>query len=411
MDMTVRPSRFSGTFRAPDSKSDLHRKLICAFLSNDLRIHDHCTDDILSRIQQPVCDDILATIQGLRSLSDGYDMAVVECGDSGTTLRFLLPVAAALDRNVLFRMSGRLGQRPVEPLLEQLASHGCTVQYDAGDRAHGDSTSMILHISGQLTCGDFVLPGNISSQFISGLLLAMPLLKNDSTLRLTSPLESSLYVDMTLKVLREFGVTVRTEHRGTELFHIPGGQSFTMPDDMNIEGDWSGAAFFLAAGTAGDRAQSGTHVSCMGLSDDSLQPDRFIMNFIREMPPCVDISRFPDLVPVLAVLAAGHKGICRLDNGARLRFKESDRISSVAEMINGLGGKAEISADSIIIYGTESLTGGEVFSYNDHRIAMAAAVASAFSTGDIIIHDAQCVNKSYPGFWDDFRRLGGNYVI
>ena len=403
MEICVKPRKLSGKIKAPDSKSDMHRKLICAALCNrGLVLHMDTTC---------ICDDVEATIQCLRALGTTItvlsDTAVeiipgavhaavpqLDCHESGTTLRFLLPVAAALYGQASFSGDPSLVKRPIVPVLRALESHG----------VYSNSSHLPLELSGFLNAGKYTIPGNISSQFISGLLLALPLLDEESRIILTSPLESASYVDMTIQVMAQFGVKVKKLKDG---FVIPKNQQYRSPDDMSVEGDWSSSAFFIPFGA-----------ECDGLDPDSLQPDRKIAEFASLLSPgaavedlFIDVSPHPDLVPILAVLACRVKGRVVLGNARRLRLKESDRLASVAAMIHNLGGLVEEHEESLVITGTGSLTGGRISSYNDHRIVMAASVASVLCKNDVIITDAQVYKKSYPGFLWDFNALGGEYHV
>lgn len=403
MEICVKPKKLSGTMKAPDSKSDLHRKLICAALcSRGLVLHMDTTC---------ICDDVEATIQCLRALgttitilsdtaievvpgSEHAAVPLLDCSESGTTLRFLLPVAAALFGQAKVVGKPSLARRPVLPILKALEAHG----------VYSNSDRLPLELSGYLSGGKYKIPGNISSQFISGLLLALPLLDEESRIQLTSPLESASYVDMTIQVMSQFGVKVI---RNPDGFTVPAWQKYRSPEDLTVEGDWSSSAFFTPFGAR-----------CEGLVPDSLQPDRKIEEYAAILKPgasvdnlFIDVSPHPDLVPMLGIMACGVHGTVTLGNGRRLRLKESDRIASTAAMIRGLGGAVEEKEDALVITGTGSLTGGRVSSYNDHRIVMAATVASVLCTGTVTITDAQAFKKSYPGFLWDFNSLGGTYYV
>lgn len=373
MDILVKPCSLSGIVKVPESKSDLHRKLIAAFLAGH---HGSLEYDKIN-----ACDDVKATVGVLDVLEHyGTGTPVLDCHESGSTLRFLIPVASALYDAVEFKGSDSLFRRPIAPLLDTMAKNG--VNSESG-------TSLTLKLTGKLRSGEFILPGNISSQFVSGLLFALPLLSGNSVIKLTTRLESVPYVDMTLDVLRQFGIEVRRiKEKGLTRFYIPGSQRYICPSGLSVEGDWSAAACFIPFG-----------VECIGLDDRSLQPDRKILEFIPKFLTGgkLDISDCPDLFPILSVLNCKSGGNVEFTGCDRLRFKESDRIESVSALVNSL-------VDN-------NLTGGEVWGYNDHRIVMAAAVASCFVKGDILIHGAEAVKKSYPQFWNDFKALGGRYVI
>jgi len=348
------------------------------------------------------CDDIKATAACLREL--GTANPVFECGESGTTLRFLMPVAMARGDEAVFRGEGRLLQRPLGPFLEALAAHGVSAE-PAND-------TLTLH--GRLRPGRFSLPGNVSSQFVSGLLLALPLLEEDSEILLRSPLQSEPYVNLTLEMMARFGVTAERTPAGCA---IPGMQKY-LPAAIEIEGDWSAAAFFLAAGALGRPCK------ITGLAEDSAQGDRAILDILRRAGVIieksadggltaqpsrprgvtVDMGDIPDLAPPLAALFALGEGTSRLTNAGRLRHKESDRLRAIAEGLRALGGNAKVDGDALVITGKPVLAGGTLNPRGDHRIAMMGAVAACGAIGEVFIENAECVAKSYPGFWEDFCR-------
>lgn len=399
-----------GTVRIPASKSQAHRLLICAALGKS-GVTLRC--DGLSR-------DIEATMACLRGLGaqayaengrilltpgTGGD-GQLPCGESGSTLRFLLPVAAALGRTVTFHREGRLPQRPLSPLDEQLTAHGVTL------RSEGEA----LHVSGQLQGGAYTLPGNVSSQYISGLLLALPLLPEGSTLTVTGQVESAAYIAMTEDALRQSGIVFTKENN---TYHIPGAQTYALPQEVQVEGDWSNAAFFLCAG-----ALSPHGVTVEGLNTASSQGDRAIAALLREMGAqvtvdadsvtvrrqtlhgiTIDAAPIPDLIPTLSVVAAAAEGETHMINAGRLRLKESDRLTTTAAMLRALGGQVEERNDGLIIRGGR-LRGGTVNACNDHRIAMSAAVAASLC--DVTVEGSNCVNKSYPRFWEDYAALKGD---
>lgn len=406
MDVTILPGRLSGTVAAIPSKSAAHRLLIAAALAQ-----------APTAIACPaVSQDILATARCLSALGAkvlhteaGFTVvpgpapqaALLPCGESGSTLRFLLPVAAALGVEATFQMEGRLPQRPLFPLDRELTAHGAVLTR---------TTETTLTVSGQLTPGAYALPGDVSSQYITGLLFALPLLGEVSTLTVAGRIESAPYLRLTEAALAQFGAAPQ--------WHAPvydiAPRAFQSPGSAVVEGDWSNAAFFLASGAA-----------VSGLDLHSCQGDRAILWLLSRFGAAVsqqgdtaavtlgplqaqdiDAAAIPDLVPVLAVLAANAKGTSRIFNAARLRLKESDRLETVAALLRSLGGDVTVTADGLIIQGT-GLTGGTVESFFDHRIAMAAAVAATFASGPVTIRNAQAVEKSYPGFWADFQALGG----
>ena len=405
-----------GQVRVISSKSDAHRSLIAAALAEEESVLfvDGWSDDLEATIR---CLEALGTeiykepsgievVPGRRNLDKE---AVLDCGESGSTLRFLLPVAAALGKAVTFTGQGRLPERPIGLLLEELAKHGCTVN---GDK-------LPVEIGGQLESGVFTLPGNVSSQFITGLLFALPLLEGDSEIVLTTEVESKGYIDMTLKTLKTFGVTVEETETG---WKVPGGQSFAGPRMRFTEGDWSNAAFWLTAG-----AIKGS-VGCQGLDMESAQGDREIVSILekfgaetkmilnqitatnKEMKGIhIDAAQIPDLVPVLCVAAAAAEGETLIYNAGRLRLKESDRLAVMAECLQKIGVKVEERENGLLITGGCNPPEGEIVvdSHNDHRIVMAMAIAAVSLGVDITIEHAEAVNKSYPSFFIELKKLGG----
>ena len=375
MDVKVYPSRLAGEIRAVDSKSAAHRAIFAAALCQRppaLTIRDSS-------------DDIRASLGAARAIREGR--GEIDCAECGATLRFALPVAAALGRTARFTGRGRLPERPIAPLVRALAAHGCAFSAER----------LPLELSGQLASGVFELPGNISSQFVSGLLLALPALPGGGEIRLTSPLESAGYVDLTRAVLADFGIAVEEASAG---YRVPGGQTFAAPPTYAPEGDWSSAAFFLAANALGGS------VRVTGLRQDSLQPDRQIAALMASLAD-LDAAKAPDLAPIMAVVYAATPGHWRIRNGARLRAKESDRLTALAACLKEIGADARVEGDEMAIRGQARLPGGTADARGDHRLAMALAIAACAAENPITILGAQAVNKSYPGFFDDYRRLGG----
>ena len=391
MTQTIPRSHLSGSIPAIPSKSAAHRLYICAALANTPTV---ITCDGTSK-------DIEATKACLAAMQAGQP--ILPCGESGSTLRFLLPVVAALGLEADFRMEGRLPQRPLAPLDEQLQAHGVTLTRPQPD---------LLHVSGRLTPGAFTLPGNVSSQYISGLLFALPLLDGESTLTVTGAVESAPYIAMTLDALHQFGVRPELHNNVYTIAPTP----YVSPGIAAVEGDWSNAAFWLCAG-----ALSGP-VTVTGLNPDSLQGDKAIFEILSRFGANtqqtdgsftvspgpltaidIDAAAIPDLVPVLSVAAAAAKGTTRIYNAGRLRLKESDRIQTVLAMLRSLGADAEETADGLLIHGGKPLSGGTVDSANDHRIAMAAAVAGTLCP--VTVTGAEAVQKSYPKFWEDYEKM------
>ena len=412
MNIVIEPSSLKGEITAIPSKSVAHRMLICAALADGpttLRI-------------PKTSDDIDATADCLRALgaaitvnNEDYivepiaqieNIPLLDCGESGSTLRFLLPVAAAAADRCRFDGHGRLPERPLSDLTDAMKEHGVSF----------DGEKLPFTIGGRLRGGIYRLPGNVSSQYITGLLLALPLCEEDSVIELTTALESASYIDITLSVLKTFGITVHCERNR---YIIQGKQVFRSPGTLPVEGDWSNAAFFLTA------AALNNDITMTGLNPNSAQGDRKIIALLEQLGAVtqkdngrltlrsddlkgctIDIQDTPDLLPVLSVAAAFAQGKTTFINAARLRLKESDRLASSAAMIENLGGRAEVGEDELTVYGT-GLIGGTVESCNDHRIAMSAAVAATRCSKPVTILNAEAVKKSYPGFYNDYNKTGG----
>ncbi|MPM17844.1 3-phosphoshikimate 1-carboxyvinyltransferase [bioreactor metagenome] len=336
--------------------------------------------------------------------------SLLDCGESGSTLRFLLPVAAALCQSARFTGKGRLPERPIVHLADEMKKHGVAFSAE----------KLPFQISGRLTGGAYFLPGNVSSQYITGLLLALPLLSRESTLNLTSKLESGAYVRMTLSALERFGIHAEVSG-GT--YAIPGGQTFSSSEALQVDSDWSNAAFFLAAGALGGK------ISLTGLDLNSSQSDRAILDLLRrfgaeievrgglvtvspgKLRGCeIDVAEIPDLLPVLSVVAACSAGETRFTNAGRLRLKESDRLTATAALISSLGGTVTELPDGLLIGGGK-LSGGVADSFRDHRIAMSAAVAACRCARPVTILGADAVRKSYPAFFEEYAKLGGRVHV
>ena len=381
MDITIKPGKLCGTVPAIPSKSQAHRLLICAAFA----------DGPTTLICPETNRDIEATVDCLRALGaqilsteSGYTVfpvesvpqsAVLPCRDSGSTLRFMLPVAGALGVDATFTMEGRLPERPLSPLWEEMERMGCSLSRP---------TENTVRCQGKLRSGEYSIDGSISSQFITGLLFAHMLL-DDCALTITGKLESKPYVDLTKAALDLFADR-----------HSPG--------YVAVEGDWSNGAFWLAANALG------CDLSIHGLDQASLQGDRAVVDIVRQLEigtPTVSVADIPDFVPILSVVAAARHGSVFTDI-QRLRLKESDRVASVIAMLEALGGKAAATEDTLTVH-PATLTGGTVDTCNDHRIAMSAAIAAIVCTQPVSILGAEAVNKSYPHFWAEYRRLGGNY--
>ncbi|MBE6976194.1 MAG: 3-phosphoshikimate 1-carboxyvinyltransferase [Ruminococcaceae bacterium] len=393
MDILISPGKLSGHIAAIPSKSQAHRLLICAAFANgetELLCPDTNRDiEATAACLRALGADILRTDTGYRVLPirNTPQSADLPCGESGSTLRFFLPIAAALGVRARFHMEGRLAQRPLSPLWEEMEAHGCTLHFI-------DNNTLLCE--GQLTPGVFTIDGGVSSQFITGLLFAVSLLERSSQIVVTGHLESQPYVAMTQEAMALFGVK-------TENFSIKSGQKYHSPEKIAIEGDWSNSTFWLAANALGSA------VSVSGLDSNSPQGDRAAAHWLPRLTEHCQISAgdIPDLVPILSVVAACHQG-AEFTDIRRLRLKESDRVAAVIAMIEALGGKAQATENTLTIFST-GLVGGVVDAMNDHRIAMASAIAATACSQPVTIRGAECVAKSYPKFWEDYKLLGGQY--
>ena len=393
MDIRIIPSKLSGTITAIPSKSQAHRLLICAAFSNQTTqlLCPETNEDIeaTAGCLNAIGANIVRTQNGyvVTPITNIPKTAHLDCHESGSTLRFMLPIVCALGINTTIHMSGRLPRRPLSPLWEELERMGCKLSRPAEDT---------IQTSGKLHSGIFSIAGNVSSQFITGLLFALNLLPGTSQIHVTGNLESKPYVQMTQEALSLFGVQ-------SEGFTVSGSWPFRSPGTIEVEGDWSNGAFFLTA------AALGNAVVVNNLNTGSAQGDREIADILanKVAHPVISAANIPDLVPIMAVHFAANSGATFIDI-ARLRLKESDRVASVCNMLANLGIHTESDQNTLTVYGGE-IKGGVVDACVDHRIAMAAAIASTVASEEITILGAECVAKSYPTFWQEFERLGGKY--
>lgn len=403
MDITITPGRLAGTVAVPPSKSDLHRKCIAAaFCAGEtaIRASALCGDtratlDCLAAMGFAVSFDGQAVRVGARD--EAVRTAVLDCGESGSTARFLLPAAAYFLDSATLTGHGRLPERPFAALTDALRACGTAVSGDL----------LPITVSRGLHPGVYRLRGDVSSQFLTGLLLALPALGQESRIELTTPLESAPYVELTNRVLRAFGVEV--EQTGNA-FRIPAGAVYRAPEGLSAEGDWSSGAFWLLAKALG------CDVSVTGLSETSAQGDRRVTVLLEEirspMPSrVIDMEDIPDLLPVLAVAAGASSGRTVFRGASRLRLKESDRLQSVCAGLRAIGGFAEETADGVIVEGTNGFAGGRVDACGDHRIAMAFAVAAAASQKPVTVCGAESAAKSYETFFQEYERLGGKLTV
>ena len=416
MILEITPSPLFGEVKAIDSKSELHRDLICAALADK-----PCTLYLAGGHASHIANDVKTTIDCLTALGATIDVAestivvtpikevpphpVLDCKESGSTLRFLMPVATALCDEVTFEGNARLSERPIGSLKNAMEAHG--VEFS--------SAVLPFTTKGKLHGGNFEVTGDLSSQYVSGLLLTLPLFEEESSISLTTPLLSRGYVDITVTVLYKFGVTVLQMADDTyKTFPSKNTEkAFVSPGRIKVEGDWSNSAFFYVANFLGNE------VTINNLNFMSLQRDKKIVDFLNLYQANsneeqlfgaksyeFDLSQVPDLLPALSVAAAFADGTTTINGAARLRLKESDRLMSVSALINSLGGKAEDTADGIVIY-PQPLVGGTVESFGDHRIVMAATIAATRCTEPVIINEARAIDKSYPSFFEDIKALGG----
>ena len=430
MNVTIPSGPRHGTLTVPASKSWAHRilitaalsaeksRIICDGISKDITATMDCLNalgaNITSELRDDGCTELFVTpIKLTVDHSNSTALyAHLFCKESGSTLRFLIPVVGALGKDAVFHMEGRLSERPIDALTDVLKEHGMSFMQDG----------KYLYCRGKLTAGHFSIPGNISSQYISGLLLATPLLENASDIEITGNIESGDYINMTAHAVKAAGVDLT---QNENVYHIEPKGRLSVSGDLIVEKDWSSAAFPLCMG-----AFSKEGITVTGLNTDSIQGDKEILNILKDFGAdisitreqgsdvsnslssvtvkkgilkgqTIDASRIPDLVPVISVVAAGALGETRIIHAERLRIKESDRLFTTATMLKNLGADIEETEDGLIIKGKETLNGGNTEAFNDHRIAMSAAVAAGISVTPVTVLGAECTDKSFPGFWDE----------
>lgn len=408
MRIEIVPNKLKGKIKVPKSKSYLHRVIIASSLSNEETIIDDVSHSI----------DIDTTIKVLKKIGidfkddlriKGLGGSFKECSDilyfnkSGTTLRLLIPILLSTDNKYILSGDPELLNRPLDPYLKYT------------DNLFFDKEKGYIFLNNPLTHSEYEVEGNISSQFISGFLFALPLLTNDSTLKINASVESINYIKMTLKTLKDFNIEI--DHNvDYSIYNIKGSQKYVSPKKFDIELDFSQAAFFYVAGILGSK------VKLIGMDEYSLQGDKEIVNIIKKMGgnityncskesitkgTIIDLKETPDLGPIITVLASLSKGKTKIINAERLKYKESNRLVSISTELNKIGAKITVNEDGLDIIGVDYLIGGVVDSWNDHRVAMALAIASIKCRHNLIIENFECVNKSYPDFLKDFIKLGG----
>ncbi len=416
MKAFLEPAKMGGSVNAIASKSYAHRMLLCAMLSEkevvlkgttfskDIEATLNCVTALGSQVQQKKDEYIIK-----KSKIDEENI-VLDCIESGSTLRFILPIALALGKKCKVIGKEGLAKRPLKELLDTLREHGAVI----------DGDSLPLEISGKLTSGDYKIKGDVSSQYITGLLMALPLLDGDSTISIEGEMVSSKYIDITKDVLKDFGIKVEDFDGG---FYIPGNQKYIQQKDLRVQGDWSNAAFWLALGALN------SEVKIDGLFFESVQGDREIIQILMDMGAKVslrgtqiivspnklhaitlDAKDIPDLVPIVSIVMAHADGISTIKNVDRLRIKETDRLQAVLDVLKIMGIKARYVDNELHILGGK-INAFEVDSYNDHRMVMMAAIAASKADGKCIINNIEAVNKSYPNFFEDYKLLGGRVNV
>lgn len=425
----ISPRYLGGEVRIPPSKSMAHRYIIGAALSDQ--------EVTIKNIE--ASKDIEATLQVMHNLGVDYYRAAEEdgtlslvingrgrnfklrnkdfnCNESGSTLRFLVPLLLLFNEEVIVEGKGKLGERPLDVYYDIMKEQGIEYRNDEG--------KLPLILEGcrkNLRPGHFKVRGDISSQFITGLMFALPLLDGDSVIEMTTTLESRPYVDLTMKALADFDIKI--ENEDYRIFRISGNQKYSS-GIYEVEGDYSQLAFFAVAGAIGKK-----EIRCVGLDRNSLQGDKVIIDIMKEMEAdieeitggylirpsktrgtVIDIKECPDLVPALSVLASLSEGETRIINGERLKIKESNRLESTSRELMKMGADITIGEDSLTIRGVEGFKGAEVDSWNDHRVAMSLGIASQRADDEMVLTGAGSVAKSYPRFWEDFVKLGGEII-
>lgn len=401
MDIKIFPSPLCGTIRAISSKSDVHRALFAAALasgetrvcfttfSEDIKATVNVLTALGAKIDITESGGFAACACGIEKAKDG---ALLDANECGTTARLVLPIAAALCES--FTLTGKNGllKRPFSALCDCLGENGCAC----------NGSLLPISANGRLKSGIYSIRGDVSSQYISGLLFALPILLGDSEIRLTTPLVSAGYIDMTLSTLSRFGIDIEKTENG---FFVKGRQKYKAVDSYIAEGDWSNSLFWLAANAIGG------NVTVEGLDLSSHQRDKDAVKFFTRTALSLNGEDMPDALPIIATVLSLADGESVISGGSRLKIKESDRIKTTADMLGALGANITATDDGFTIRGITQFCGGEVDAAGDHRIAMCASIAASVASTPVIIRGADCVNKSYPTFFEDFEKLGGKYSV
>lgn len=413
-EIKIMPTPLKGRIDIPASKSLCHRAIIAAALAEGTSIISNIalSEDITATINAVQALGAKAVINKNKAIVTGTSFqncknSTIDCKESGSTLRFIIPLGLLTGCEIGYIGSGNLCNRPLDPYIEIFKQQG--IEFSA--------ERLPMNIKGKLRHGDISLKGNISSQFITGLMFALPTLQGNSTIYITDNLESKAYVALTIDTLKSFGIHV--ENNNYRSFFIKGKQNYKAAN-YTVEGDYSQAAFWIAAGLLGQQ------IECNNIKNDSKQSDKAFIDIMQKSGGQIninnnsitaskaqlnafetDVSQCPDITPILAVVAALSKGTSRITGAARLRIKECDRLKAISTELNNLGAEVYENEDKLVIIGKEYLKGGEADSWGDHRIAMALSIASLKCTNPVTIKNSSVVSKSYPNFFEDFVKLGG----
>ena len=412
----IKPRLMGGTIKAIPSKSYAHRIMLCAMLSNmqtqiagnyeskDMEATLSCVQALGSKVK------IQNNVLYLSPDKKRPNSAILDCIESGSTVRFILPIVAALGIEATVNGKEGLQKRPLKDLVDVLRDHGEII----------DSETLPINMKGKITPGIYKIRGDVSSQYITGLLLALPLLDADSEIVIEGELVSKKYIDITLDVQKSFGINIIQSETG---FQIPGNQKYVAPKKMVVQGDWSNAAFWLSLGALNN------DIEITGLSLETQQGDREILQILMEMGAKVlikndsifvkksklrsvslDMKNIPDLAPIVSILMANAEGISIMKNIDRLKIKETDRLQAIIETLQKMGVKCRYQDNELSILGG-SICAFSNGSYNDHRMVMMQAVAASIADGECIIDGIEAKDKSYPSFFVDYKALGGDVNV